>query len=547
MSWFAIAGAPVQWIKTNGQTASGHYIQFEAAGTSTSINMATDNTGGTELVRALLDDAGYPASSGAIFVPHIDRNYKISLYPTLADAIAKTNEVWNPDNLGAFDTATTLNHDDVAAMTADGTIAVGQVVQTKEFASGLDDPGGAIYDTVLTSGVTPNGYDVIIGVADATISFVLRYWSKDIEARTLAELTAGNGGFGANPNDEGIQWVGADSAGNQTVYGAIQVEMRNTTAGAQDGRMHFLVNDTDFSQPVGTVTFDGSWVFGPGIAAYTAEICGEQTINAVVGDGAIFGERLCVVENDNSDSRAFAVRNAVTADLTDITYRARIGFSILNTDGKERATGYVGARYSVRTANVEDSHMYFTTLVAGAQIESPQFHGKDITGAESITCDDISADQVIFPSTAVPSGDPNTLDDYEEGTFTAGLTAGTSGTITTATFKTLSYTKIGRRVYIQGAIAASAVSSPVGSLRLTGLPFTSATGLTEHSDLSAGGLYYNLLTGAITGALRIDILDGVTEARITDFDPAAGSQLDDVANHCAVNTIFTVGFSYLTN
>lgn len=61
----------------------------------------------------------------------------------------------------------------VTAMTAlTGLTAGTDVVQTAEFSTG--NGGGGTYDVVLTSSVTPNGYNIIQGVADITISFVLR-------------------------------------------------------------------------------------------------------------------------------------------------------------------------------------------------------------------------------------------------------------------------------------------------------------------------------------------------------------------------------------
>jgi hypothetical protein len=66
----------------------------------------------------------------------------------------------------------------------------------------------------------------------------------------------------------------------------------------------------------------------------------------------------------------------------------------------------------------------------------------------------------------------NALDDYEEGTWSATITPGTSGTITPST-NACRYTKIGRQVYIQGLVTAGSISSPVGSkITIGNLPFT---------------------------------------------------------------------------
>ena len=82
------------------------------------------------------------------------------------------------------------------------------------------------------------------------------------------------------------------------------------------------------------------------------------------------------------------------------------------------------------------------------------------------------------------SSDANTLDDYEEGTFTAGLASAGSGTITIhPSYDTGAYVKVGKLVHIQGLFLVSAISSPTGTLRVTGLPFTSSSaGMPETSD-----------------------------------------------------------------
>lgn len=87
---------------------------------------------------------------------------------------------------------------------------------------------------------------------------------------------------------------------------------------------------------------------------------------------------------------------------------------------------------------------------------------------------------ITFPATAVAASDVNTLDDYKEGEATVGLSCGTSGSITlNGSYEKLGYTKIGRQVTIVGSILVSSVSSPVGALTLTGLPYTAGNAYTK--------------------------------------------------------------------
>jgi hypothetical protein len=82
---------------------------------------------------------------------------------------------------------------------------------------------------------------------------------------------------------------------------------------------------------------------------------------------------------------------------------------------------------------------------------------------------------ITFPATQSASSDANTLDDYEEGTFDVTITASTSGTVTLkAAVNSLAYTKVGRLVTVTGLISISSVSSPIGSVGMSGLPFAIA-------------------------------------------------------------------------
>ena len=79
---------------------------------------------------------------------------------------------------------------------------------------------------------------------------------------------------------------------------------------------------------------------------------------------------------------------------------------------------------------------------------------------------------VSFPATQVPSADANTLDDYEEGTWTPTLSF-LSGSVTYTT-QTGRYVKIGKLVTVQAYIKIAAVSSPSTFILMQGIPFTPA-------------------------------------------------------------------------
>jgi len=79
---------------------------------------------------------------------------------------------------------------------------------------------------------------------------------------------------------------------------------------------------------------------------------------------------------------------------------------------------------------------------------------------------------IQFPATQVASANANTLDDYEEGTWTIGVSFGGASVGVTSTHNTGTYTKIGRQVTVNGYLTLSSKGSSTGNASVTGLPFT---------------------------------------------------------------------------
>ena len=95
------------------------------------------------------------------------------------------------------------------------------------------------------------------------------------------------------------------------------------------------------------------------------------------------------------------------------------------------------------------------------------------------------------------TADANALDDYEEGTWTACICAG-SGSISLCTaYNTGSYTKIGRLVTLTGAFTVSSVSSPGGAALIYGMPFSTGGGSDQYEYRSAGSISPWAQTGTI--------------------------------------------------
>jgi len=90
----------------------------------------------------------------------------------------------------------------------------------------------------------------------------------------------------------------------------------------------------------------------------------------------------------------------------------------------------------------------------------------------------LSVDQIAFPATQNASSDANTLDDYEEGSWTPELQT-SSGTNITVTYDGRSggYTKIGRLVAFQGSLKTDSVTvgGATNNLVISGLPFANGS------------------------------------------------------------------------
>lgn len=92
MTWTPISGTVPQYSTSSNALADDYYLKFYASGTTTPINMATDSTGTAQLAECKLSSDGYPVTNplddATKFIPHIDKNYRIVLYKSKADADA---------------------------------------------------------------------------------------------------------------------------------------------------------------------------------------------------------------------------------------------------------------------------------------------------------------------------------------------------------------------------------------------------------------------------------------------------------------------------
>lgn len=115
-----------------------------------------------------------------------------------------------------------------------------------------------------------------------------------------------------------------------------------------------------------------------------------------------------------------------------------------------------------------------STVVATTVVASSTIKGATTIAVGNAT-PSASGAGITFPATQSASTDANTLDDYEEGTWTPSM-----GGTATYTTRVGTYVKIGKVVYIQGRIIMSSIGT--GSTnQISGLPFAS-----NGSDVECG-------------------------------------------------------------
>lgn len=184
--------------------------------------------------------------------------------------------------------------------------------------------------------------------------------------------------------------------------------------------------------------------------------------------------------------------------------------SSLTVSGQITSTLATGTAPFVIASSTEVANLN-VALLKGANWAAPGSIGSTTPAAGAFTTLSasglISANggQIKFPATAVPSSDVNTLDDYEEGTWTPNDSSGASLSFTSPTG---TYTKVGRLVTITGSLVYPATASGLQAF-IGGLPFTVATNAVGSSyntsgvavtALAVGGYALLALQNAATGA-----------------------------------------------
>jgi hypothetical protein len=261
------------------------------------------------------------------------------------------------------------------------------------------------------------------------------------------------------------------------------------------GESYFILNKS--TQAITVNGFDAALVktipAGAGFQFMLAAVGSLATNWVCVADGGTFSDSVLTLQ-DNSDA----------------TKQAKFELSGITTA-------------TTRTYTLPDSS---STLVDLATTQT-------LTGAKtfqnaSVTTNalNLSVGQIAFPATQNASADANTLDDYEEGTWTPTVTSIT-GTITTVGAVAGYYQKIGRNVFYTLDITITTNGTGASGVRAT-LPFTSDITATaagrEHQSTGFG------LIGYTAALARVDIF------KYDNTYPGGNNYLLNIGGHIRVSS-----------
>jgi len=157
----------------------------------------------------------------------------------------------------------------------------------------------------------------------------------------------------------------------------------------------------------------------------------------------------------------------------------------------------------------------------------------DISGA--------SAGQIKFPATQNASANANTLDDYEEGTFTPvfSFAGGTTGMATNCSG---TYVKIGKVVTASIFLILTTKGSSTGQARFASLPFT-----TVANQYGAGCVVNNFYNMTLTGQIAVNAWNtaGTSVLDCWALNDGTMSALTDTA--FSASSQFYPLFTYITS
>jgi len=322
----------------------------------------------------------------------------------------------------------------------------------------------------------------------------------------------------ATGNGSGLTALNASNLGSGTVPTA---RLGSGTASSST----FLAGDSTFKTVTGTTinnNADNRLITGSG-TANTLE--GESTLTYDAGGMNIAGDTdrdgIKITQSGNNygefnfNSNRSAAGNA-------------LGIIRGEWNSSEVASIYLSAGDD--TTNKDDGQIKFYTSAAGGSIASRMevLNNGNVKVTDGDLVIGTSGHGIDFSATSDTSNgtmSSELLDDYEEGTWTPSVTMSGGDHGLGYEFRYGTYTKIGRKVYVEAYVKLNAISSNgSGYMKLVGLPFNSINSSTY------GGMhcpYYNSLNNQIMRGALIERNDNFAFVYYDIEGSAAGGTIQN--------------------
>jgi len=396
--------------------------------------------------------------NGEIFVK-VDNGYEIDelhnvliTNPVLAGSLLIYNAT-----LGVWENARLTAGTNVSITNADGSITINS-----------SNPGGTVTSVGLSA---PTGFSVANSPVTTSGTIALSFAAGYSLPTTASQLNWDTA------YSERRQWDGGSTnlvaATGRTSLGATTVGSNLFTLGNPSAVTYLRVNSDNSVSALDAATFRTAIGAGTGNGTVTGVTASSPLASSggTAPNITITGSALTKTDDTNvtvtlggTPATALLAGVSLTLGWTGMLAVARggIGTGTAGIGAFNNITGYTASGATGTTS----TNLVFST--------SPTLTTPKVTTTLGVgnATPSASGAGVSFPATQSASTDPNTLDDYEEGTFNCsyGTFSSISGSWGQAN---CTYTKIGRHVFVSGTITGTGMGvNTNGYIQFTGMPFT---------------------------------------------------------------------------